>query len=102
MAHHIFRRCLFGEVVPPVPPLTPFDDRCAIASLFVFRVDGVEIGTSVTGMDVMSGFRIVPIPPGVDSGESPDRVWVSDRYYRPSISFPGLDMWGGANPGGIQ
>jgi hypothetical protein len=104
MAHHIFRRCLLADVVPPVPPpvLPGYEDRCDIGPEFFLAVDGVEFGASVGGLDVMGGFRIVPIPPGVETGDAPDLVWVADRYYGPTISFAGLDLWGGANEGGIQ
>lgn len=102
MAHHVFRRCLLADVVPPAPPVMPaHEDRCALGSGFAFRADGVEFSTSVAGLDVLSGFRVVPIPPGVETGDSLDRVALASRFYRPAISFPGLDLWGIVNQGGV-
>jgi hypothetical protein len=103
MAHHIFRRCLLADVVPPAPVLPEHEDRVAIGSALYFAVDGVEFGESITLLNVMTGFRVVPIPPGIETGDAPDLVWVSDRFYPPrTISFPGLDLWGGANEEGVQ
>ena len=74
MAHHIFRRCLLADVVPPVPPppVTALADyRLVVApidSVIFERVAGVEFGSSVAGLDAMSGLFVPPIPPGVDTG----------------------------------
>jgi len=97
MAHHIFRRCLFSDIVPPPPPPPPsieMDDRLILASEFALLVNGVEFGTAVCGLDTLASLLIVPIPPGGDTGGAEDRVIYAERLYPPSLSGPGLGLWG--------
>jgi len=99
MAHHIVRRCLLADVVPPVPPSLEMDDRLFLAPAFAIALDGVEFGSSVGGLSVLGELLIVPIPPGADTGAALDRVSLDPRFYGPEIPFPGLELWGESFPG---
>ena len=101
MAHHIFRRCLFAEVVPPVPPTAGGDYRLDVSpSLDVFfDVTGTEFGTSVAGLDVLTRLYIAPIPPGVDTGRGYYRLEVGG--YTLSLAIPGVEIHGAYASGGI-
>ena len=101
MAHHIFRRCLFAEVVPPVPPSMAGDYRLDVSpslDLF-FDVTGTEFGTSVAGLDVLTQLYIAPIPPGVDTGLGFYRLDVGG--FTVSLSIPGVEIHGAYASGGI-
>ena len=99
MAHHIFRRCLFAEVAPPVPILA-VDYRLDVSpslDLF-FDVTGTEFGTSVAGLDVLTQLYIAPIPPGVDTGLGLYRLDVGG--FTLSLSIPGVEIHGAYASGG--
>lgn len=80
MAHHVFRRCLLADVVPPVPPVAGGDYRLVVEPISLFILDhvaGIELSTSVAGLNVMAQLLIEPIPPGVDTGLG---------YYRQNVA----------------
>ncbi len=104
MAHHIFRRCVIENIVPPVPPVVYGDYRLVLGANFAAIVEfapSVEFGTSVAGLDVMTSVLIRPIPPGVDTGLG---------YYRldvgapggPIILISGIEINGATAAGGIS
>lgn len=103
MAHHIFRRCLLADVVPPVPPVFPsLDDRISIGTSFGLLVTGVEFNQSVAGLSVMQAMRVVPIPPGVETGDAQDRLSIDARMYLTGLVFDGLSLQGGVYPEAYQ
>jgi hypothetical protein len=102
MAHHIFRRCLLADVVPP-PPVPPAHDYRLVVSPEVWLVlpaaNGAEFGTSVGGLDVMSSLFIPPIPPGIDTGLGYHRLSVSALDL--ALPLAGIEIHGATASGGI-
>lgn len=102
MAHHIFRRCLLADVVPPLP-VVGGDYRLFVGANFGVAIDvtGVELGTSVAGLDVLSGLQVQPIPPGVDTGLAYYRLEVGLFDGGFVIGIPGVEINGTFAAGGI-
>jgi hypothetical protein len=104
MAHHIFRRCLLVDVVPPVPPpvVVYGDYRLVVGSpLFcAYDTTGTEFGTSVAGLDVMSRFFIPPIPPGMDTGLGYGRLDIAAGL-NAVLPIRGVSIHGGTAAGGV-
>lgn len=100
MAHHIFRRCLLADVVPPVP--TTGDYRLFVGQSFSVVIDatGLEFGTSLAGLDVLGRLVVQPIPPGVDTGLGYYTLEVGVPT-GPAILFRGIEINGAFAAGGI-
>lgn len=102
MAHHIFRRCLLADVVPPAPPVAGGDYRLFCGADFgvCYDVTGLEFNTSVAGLEVLGRLVIQPIPPGVDTGLGYYRLEVGPAE-GPIIPIPGIEINGNFAAGGI-
>ena len=88
MAHHIFRRCVIENIVPPVPPLTLGGDFRLVVSaglIAVYEVAGQNINGTVSEISTMSAIYVRPIPPGVDTGLGYYRLvqGAQEVYYPP-------------------
>jgi hypothetical protein len=83
MAHHVFRRCLLVDVVPPPPIVVVYGDyRLFVADRNYLGIDstGVEVYQTSTPMMVLGSASVIPIPPGTDTGNNPDRLYVEDLF----------------------
>lgn len=104
MAHHIFRRCVIENIVPPVPPVTLGGDyRLVVGGGFSLCIDvanGIEIGVSITPLDVMRNVTIAPLSPGVDTGLGYYRLDIG-ALEGPTILFFGVEIQGTFAAGGV-
>lgn len=103
MAHHIFRRCLLVDIVPPAPPMAEGDYRLVIGDGFSLCIDvanGTELGASITSLDVMRNLTIAPLSPGVDTGLGYYRLDVV-ALEGPAILFLGVEIQGSFAAGGL-
>lgn len=101
MAHHIFRRCLFAEVVPPVPPTAGGDYRLNVSPSLALQFDigGVEFGESLAGLETLAQLYIAPIPPGIGTGLGFHRLDVGE--YTIALPIAGIELHGPYAAGGI-
>jgi hypothetical protein len=89
MAHHIFRRCLLVDIVPPAPVVFGGDFRLVVSPglIAVYEVAGQNINGTVSEISTMSAIYVRPIPPGVDTGLGYYRlVQSAQEVYYPPIS----------------
>lgn len=99
MAHHIFRRCILTDLVPPAPPVALQDDRVALGFDFALTLHGIELSQSMCGLSTLGNLFIQPIPPGMDTGLGYYRLELEDDFV---TAFPiaGMQIWGSTNPDG--
>jgi hypothetical protein len=103
MAHHVFRRCILADLVPPVPPVPPMapqDDRLALGFDFALTLDGIEFGQSMCGLSTLGNLFVQPLPPGMDTGLGYYRLELEEDF---ATAFPisGMQIWGSTNPAGL-